>query len=203
MKIKLLAITASAALLLLAGCSASNTGAGVPSLSSGSHSAGGADGQGPSRMSAVHAAASCIRSHGAPTYQDPVLDASGHLYTDARTIQDLSTSQYSAIDAACGSLIAAAGFQPADEPPAPPALVRAGVKLAQCVRANGLPNYRDPTSSTPFTPGHGFGITADEMPNNGAGGKGDPSFQHAFGVACKSLNDAEIQASALTQLAHG
>ena len=76
------------------------------------------------------------------------------------------------------------------------------MKAAQCLRANGLPNYRDPSSSTPFTPGHGFGITADEMPNNGAGGKQDPTFQTAS-AACRSLLDAEIAASTLTSLAHG
>lgn len=102
---------------------------------------------------------------------------------------------------ACGTLAATAGLRPADEPPAPPPLVRAGVELARCLREHGLPNYRDPTSSSPFTPGHGFGISADELPNNGANGKQDPTFQGAF-TACRSANDAEIKASELPSLAH-
>jgi hypothetical protein len=158
-------------------------------------------------VSQLHAAALCIRSHGVPTYQDPVLTANGQVYTDARSIQDLNKEEaheQSVIDGirhACGSLIATAGFQPPDEAPAPPPLVRAGVRAADCLRTNGLPNYRDPTSATPFTPGHGFGLTADELPNNGALGKQDPAVQRAF-TACRSLLDEQIRQSDLTHLAH-
>jgi hypothetical protein len=188
---------------VLAGCGSGRSPSGVPSLAGGTAQPG-ATGSG--RVAALHAAAECIRQHGAPTYQDPVLSADGHVYTDARSLQNLDngnrdTPKLDALRQACGSLVAAAGFQPADEAPAPPKLVQAGVALARCLRANGMPNYRDPTSSSPFTPGHGFGITADEMPNGGAGGKADPTFQHAL-AACHTLNDAEIQASTLGNLAH-
>jgi hypothetical protein len=158
----------------------------------------------------LHAAAQCIRSHGVPTYQDPVLTADGHVYTDARSIQDIGAATTSrseqqdmadAIRQACGHLFAVAGLQPDDESPAPPALVRAGVRAAQCLRAHGLPNMRDPTSESLFTPGHGFGITADELPNNGALGKQDPTVQRAFS-ACRSRLDAETRASSLSSLAH-
>jgi hypothetical protein len=64
-----------------------------------------------------------------------------------------------------------------------------------------LPNYRDPTSATPFTPGHGFGITNDELPNDGAAGKLDPTFQAAL-AACRQQLDAEVSASNLSSLAH-
>ncbi|MDP9101964.1 MAG: hypothetical protein M3N21_07455, partial [Actinomycetota bacterium] len=134
------------------------------------------------RAAALHAAASCIRAHGVPTYQDPVLSPDGHVFTDARSIQDAdggrrNSSTLEAIRSSCASLIAAAGFSPADEAPAPISLVQAGVKAAQCLRANGLPSYHDPTSSSPFTPGHGFGLSGDELPNNGALGKADPTLQ--------------------------
>ena len=76
------------------------------------------------------------------------------------------------------------------------------MRAAQCLRAHGLPNYRDPTSETPFTPGHGFGISGDELPNNGALGKQDPTVKNAF-TACRSLLDAEIAASTMSSLAHG
>jgi hypothetical protein len=66
---------------------------------------------------------------------------------------------------------------------------------------NGLPNYRDPTSQSEFTPGHGFGMTADELPNQGALGKSDPAVQRAF-TGCRSLLDAEIAASTLQSLGH-
>jgi hypothetical protein len=163
-----------------------------------------------SRVAQLHAAAQCLREHGVPSYQDPVLTADGQVYTDARSIQDLGRNQsqaqqdaeVNALRQACGTLFTAAGLQPDDESPAPPQLVQAGVRAARCLRANGLPDYRDPTSDTEFTPGHGFGLTADELPNNGALGKTDPTVQRAFS-ACRAELDAEITASSLTSLAHG
>lgn len=208
MKIRTVAL-APLCLAALAACGSDSASATVPQL--GASSAGSADatGQGnASRAAALHAAAQCIRQHGVPTYQDPVLGANGQVYTDLRSLQDAdrnspgrSTPVQDAVMRACGTLITAAGFNPGDEAPAPPALVQAGVKAAQCMRANGLPNYRDPTGATPFTPGHGFGITADELPNNGQLGKSDPAFQRAT-TACRTLLDAEIQASTLTSLSH-
>lgn len=197
--ITLVAVTA------LAACGSSHRSPTVPSLGGASSARPAtAGGTGSDRVAALHAAAQCIREHGAPTYQDPILTADGHVYTDARSIQDLdrnsrSTPTLDAIRRACGTLITAAGFQPDDEAPAPPKLVEAGVKAARCLRDNGLPRYRDPTSSTPFTPGHGFGITADEVP---AGGKADPTVQRAF-TACRGLLDEEIRQSTLGNLGHG
>src|SRR5450759_4527341 len=48
-----------------------------------------------------------------------------------------------------------AGLNPGNEPPAPPQLVQAGVRAAECQRAHGLPDVHDPTANTPYTPGHG------------------------------------------------
>ena len=198
MKIIVTAAAACALVVLLAGCAA-GTSSDVAHLGGASSNAAGRGAPQPDKL---HAAADCIRSHGVPSYQDPVVDSSGHVYTDSRSMQNLSRTQEQAIEQACSSLIAAAGFSPADEPPAPPALVAAGVKVAVCVRANGLPDYRDPTSNTPYTPGHGFGLTANELPNHGALGKQDPSLVRAFTV-CRKLADAEVRASSLGSLAHG
>jgi hypothetical protein len=213
------------AALILCACSPATTGGGIPSLTSSGNArpsavaAGGSESStvprprvdhSANRAALLHAAAQCVRAHGVPGYQDPVLTADGHVYTDARSFEDAtaraSRSQedalYAAIQSACGHLLAAAGMQPEDESPAPPALVAAGVRSAQCLRAHGLPNMRDPNSQTAFTPGHGFGLSADELPNNGALGKGDPTVQRAL-TACRSLLDAEIRASSLSSLAHG
>jgi hypothetical protein len=215
----------TALVLVVTACSSAHHGPAVPSLSgaTGATSAGSAGspsgsksvsrprvGYSPTRVEQLHAAAQCIRSHGVPTYQDPVLTADGHVYTDARSIQDIGAATKSrsqqqdmadAIRQACGHLFAVAGLQPDDESPAPPALVQAGVRAARCLRAHGLPNMRDPTSESLFTPGHGFGITMDELPNNGALGKQDPTVQRAFS-ACRTLLDAETRASSLSNLAH-
>lgn len=214
------------AALVLAACSAGH-GAGIPTLAGGGSAAGGGAsssapaggsssavsrprvGYSASRVSQLHAAAQCVRDHGVPGYQDPVLTPDGNVYSDARSFQDVGAKEsraqqdalYAAIEQACGRLFAVAGMQPDDESPAPPALVRAGVRSAQCLRAHGLTNMRDPDSQTPFTPGHGFGLSADELPNHGALGKADPIVQRAF-TACRSMLDGEIRASSLSSLAH-
>jgi hypothetical protein len=126
-----------------------------------------------------------------------VLTSGGRVYSDSRSIQEASQATINAVRQACGALAARAGLSPADEPPAPPQLVEAGVRAAQCMRAHGLLNDADPSARTPYTPGHGFGMTASEVP----GGKTSPVFQHAA-QACRSLLDAEIRASTLTSLGH-
>jgi hypothetical protein len=148
------------------------------------------------------AAAQCIRQHGIPSYQDPVLTQSGRLYTDVRSVEGASQQVIPAVRTACQTLLRRAllplepGKHSPLEPPAPPQLVQAGVRAAECVRANGLPNVHDPSSQSTYTPGHGFALSISEVP---AGGKSSPAFQHAA-HACRSLLDAEIQASTLSSL---
>lgn len=222
---KRLLVLAALVTIAVSACTSSHAGGGVPSLAGGGTASGGTNSPAPgasssrqsrprvgyssSRVAQLHAAAQCLREHGVPSYQDPVLTAGGYVYTDARSIQDAGRHESQAqqdalltqLRQACGQLFVAAGLQPDDESPAPPQLVQVGVRAAQCLRANGLPNYRDPTSQTQFTPGHGFGLSADELPNNGALGKTDPTVQRAF-TACRSLLDAEISASSLSSLSH-
>jgi hypothetical protein len=186
--------------LLLAGCSAAPT-SGVPSLGGGGSASVAGHG---SQAQALHAAAQCIRDHGVRNYQDPVVAPDGSVYTDQRSLQDAGRDNNNKafldqIRNACRSLFQAANFNPQSEPKATPALVQAGVRAAQCLRAHNLPNYRDPTAGTSFTPGHGFGITQDELP---AGGKTNAVVQRAL-EACRSQLDAEINASTLSSLSHG
>jgi len=191
--------------VLLAGCA--GRGPASPAVPAAAQSvAGTAAGQGSAgqgsasaaRAAALHQAAQCIRQHGIPSYADPVLTSGGRVYSDSRSIQDAPPAALSAARQACGALAASAGLNPVDEPPAPPQLVQAGVRAAQCMRAHGLPNDADPSARTPYTPGHGFGMTASEVP---AGGKASPVFQRAA-QACRALLDAEITASTLTSLGH-
>ena len=181
----------------LAACGGSGSGsASVPSLSAGSSGAGGAGTSDQSRAAALRAAAQCIRQHGVPGYQDPVLSPTGAVYSDSRSLQNAPQSTMNAVLAACGALAARAGLNPGNEPPAPPQLVQAGVRAAECQRAHGLPNVKDPTANSSYTPGHGFGLTGDEVP---AGGKASHGFQEAA-HACRSQVDAEIRASTLSSL---
>jgi len=201
--------------LLLAGCGRS--GASLPAVPSLSQAAGqgsqatghgasgspGASAQAESsqgswagRAAELHAAAQCIRQHGIPAYTDPVLTASGQVYTDSRSFDNAPRPVLDALQQACGALAARAGLSPDAEPPAPPQLIQAGVRSAECMRAHGLPNVHDPTAQSEYTPGHGFGLSADEVP---AGGKASPGFQEAT-HACRAILDAEIRASTLASL---
>jgi hypothetical protein len=192
-------IAGAALAAALTACSSPHHTAAVPNLpGSGGVSAGG---HSASQAATLHAAAQCIRTHGVPSYQDPVVTADGHVYTDTRSLYHQSSAELATIRRACVRQLTAAGFQLQDQPPAPPQLVQAGVRTARCLRAHGLPNYRDPTSSTPFTPGHGFDMTPDELTDNGALGKQDANAQQAF-AACRHQQYAEIAASTLQSLAH-
>jgi len=207
-------IAALAGGLLLAGCGASRSSSpAVPSLSQAAGQGSQVAGEGASgspgaaqaessqgswagRGAELHAAAQCIRQHGIPAYTDPVLTASGQVYTDSRSFDNAPRSVWNAVQQACAALAARAGLSPDAEPPAPPQLVQAGVRSAECMRAHGLPNVQDPTAQSDYTPGHGFGYTSNEVPS---GGKANPVFQ-AAAHACRSLLDAEIRASTLTSL---
>jgi len=193
------AVLMAAAAATVAGCGGSGTASpAVPSLSQSAHGAAQGNGTGSARASALHAAAVCIRQHGIPGYADPVLTPSGQVYSDSRSIQDAPQAVITAVQQACGQLVAAADLHPGDEPPAPPQLVQAGVRSAECLRAHGMPNVQDPTAQTPYTPGHGFGLTASEVP---PGGKQSPVWQQAH-RACSAQNTAEIQASTLASLSN-
>jgi hypothetical protein len=177
-------------------CSSKPSSPGVPTLSAGAANGGNT----AARREALHRAAECIRQHGVPNYQDPILTSDGHVYTDTRALDSVSEDTRTVratLEQACGPLIRAAEFEPDEVGPAPPKLVEAGVKTAQCLRANGLTELRDPTADSPFTPGHGFALSSDRLPNSG--GKGDPMVQHAM-EACSAQADEEIRQSSLGSL---
>lgn len=148
------------------------------------------------RRAKLRAAAQCIREHGAPRYQDPLLTADGYVYTDEVGLREVAEQQMTAIDTACGDLITAASFSMRDQGPPPPKLIQAGVRSAQCLRENGLPRYRDPTADSHFSPGKGFGLDSAGIP---AAGKQDPTVRRAL-VACRAILDQEAALSSLGNL---
>ncbi|MFL6124723.1 hypothetical protein [Actinophytocola sp.] len=150
------------------------------------------------RTAKLHAAAECLRQHGIHNFADPVLGANGQVFTDTRSLQRAADNTRQAAMTACRDALGAASWNPEQLPPAPAALVAAGVKSAQCLRAHGLPNVKDPTASSPYTPGHGFGLRADELPPGVD--KRSPILRQAL-TACRSILDAETAASNLKQLA--
>jgi hypothetical protein len=195
-----IAVLLATAAVPAAGCSGrGGDSPAVPSLSQHARAGGqGSGGSAAARASALHAAAQCIRQHGVPGYSDPVLTPGGAVYSDSRSVQDASQPVLDAIQQACGALLTQANLSPLDEPPAPTQLVQAGVRAAECLRANGMPHVTDPTAQSPYTPGHGFGMSASEFP---AGGKQSPVWQHAA-QACRTKIDAELGASTLGSLSN-
>ena len=199
------ALILTAAALGISACSSAHPTATIPSLS-GSGDTHAHGGYSPTRVSQLHAAAQCIRSHGVPSYQDRSWRRTPGVHRCAQ----LPRPQQGRSPRAIRDRRNPPGVRQPDRNRGLPAVRRGagatparpgGVRAAGCLRANGLPNYRDPTSASAFTPGHGFGITADELPNNGALGKQDPAVQRAF-TACRSLLDEEIRQSDLTHLGH-
>jgi hypothetical protein len=188
-----------ASILGVAACGSSpSSSPTVPAASGGAKASAGHSG-GRASSAAVAAAVRCIRDHGIPGYQDPVITPSGAVYTDTRSIDDAPDSTRRAVERSCKALMTRANMDPGRQPPAPAALVQAGVKTAQCARAHGLPAMKDPNSEANFTPGHGFGHSAAEIP----GGKDSPGFT-AFRQACRAEIDAEMRASTLASLGgHG
>jgi len=173
------------ALAALAGCSSPDS----PAATTGSGD----------RAAKLHDAAECLRQHGVENFHDPVLGANGQVFTDTRALEEKKPeTTVSTAMTACRDKINAANWKPDQLPPAPAALVAAGVKSAQCMRAHGLPNIKDPTANSIYTPGHGFGVTADELPPGVD--KRSPVLQQAI-EACRSVLDAETRASSLDQLA--
>ncbi|MEU4244859.1 hypothetical protein [Actinoplanes sp. NPDC026619] len=194
-------------LLSLAACSGDPATPTVPQLPNG----GGSSASAPSehdnpnavagessaaRRAKLHAAAQCIREHGAANYQDPVLTADGYVYTDEVAFRPIDGPQLEAIQTTCRDLIRAANFSIRDQGPPPPRLIQAGVRSAQCMRANGLPNFKDPTVDSHFSPGKGFGLDPSSIP---PGGKENPTLQRAA-QACRSVLDQEEAASSLGNL---
>jgi hypothetical protein len=191
------AVAATVVLIGLGACDAGPSSPAVPRLSGGTGASRAAGGDGSAaRRDRLHAAAECIRAHGAPHYQDPVLTAGGAVYTDAVSLRDLGETVLTAIDTACDALIHAADFSMSDQGPPPPRLIQAGVRSARCLRANGMPDVKDPTADSPFTPGKGFGLQPGELP---AGGKRNPAFARAVG-ACRAILDDEARLSSLGSL---
>jgi hypothetical protein len=149
------------------------------------------------RNTALHAAAECLRQHGVEHFADPVLGANGQVFTDIRGLEGAKDAADAAKNA-CRRELGAANWNPKEQPPAPAALVAAGVKAARCMRAHGLPDYKDPTATSRYTPGHGFSIQPGDLPPGAD--KRSPTVQQAA-QACRSLLDAEVETSRLDRLA--
>jgi hypothetical protein len=131
-----------------------------------------------SKYRAAFAYVDCMRSHGVPNFPDPSSD--GQINVDfARGGKDGSPAsggidrmspQYISADQTCRHLLPGGVPTPAQNQQA----LAQGLKLAQCMRNHGVPNYPDPNPASP-----------DVVHLNGVD-PSSPQFQAAQKV-CQSL----------------
>jgi len=161
----LMAIVTGAALLMAAcsGGSASSpqvaslgnsrgAGSGSPTSSADGSGNSTAAGSGSNPTQLLNEWAACMRSNGDPSQADPTIDASEviHIVMSPSVPGGVSGSNgqsSSGPGAHCGSYLTAAstalrGGQPAAAAPSQAQLV----KYAECMRANGVPDFPDPTT---------------------------------------------------------
>jgi hypothetical protein len=114
--------------------------------------------------------ARCMRSHGVPTFPDP--NSKGHL--SSSNIPNLNSPQYRKAQEVCRPLLPEGYTEQGGSPTGgslTPQQQAQFLKYARCMRAHGLPNFPDPTSS---------GLTLSGIDPN------SPPFQTAQKV-CSSL----------------
>ncbi len=141
--------------LLLAGCGGGSSSPGVAHLSSSTSGGSVADGAGKSSTPESSAStqqkmvaySQCMRSHGVPEFPEPT---EGHLLIHSSdhnghvTGVNPESSQFQAAEKACKSLA------PPQQAPSPAQQAKAqesALKLSQCMRTHGVPNFPDPTFS--------------------------------------------------------
>src|ERR1700759_1265291 len=90
--------------------------------------------------------ASCMRSHGVPTFPDP---------TSSQGIPKvkipIGAPRFSTASNACHHLWAPGGLGPQTTPRQTQARVAAGIAFTDCHRAHGYPNFPDPTAGGQIT----------------------------------------------------
>jgi len=129
-----LAAVATVVTAMVTGCSATHA--------TGNGSASAASAHGGSSRGEVESIVACYRAHGDPGFADPVYDPSdgGWHFGESPSDAPLSTRQ------ACQHLFPSVN----PSPPVSRAQFQALVRLAQCIRQHGLPNWPDPNPQGEF-----------------------------------------------------
>jgi hypothetical protein len=141
----------------------------VTACSGGASSAASASG-GSTGYEQMLAYSECMRAHGVPDFPDP--NAAGNIHVAPGSRNDpMNGPQEPKANSTCrhlepGGGVASTGV---DEQ-----LVSQDLKLAQCMRAHGVPNFPDPT------------VSGGNVTFQGAFDTGSPQFQNAE-RGCKSL----------------
>jgi len=145
-----LAIFVAAAAIALAACGGGSSPPHVASLGTSSGDATASTTTAPSGNATqlLDEWAACMRSHGDPNQVDPTVDANKviQLMLPAGYTHGVGSLLHAGGGLACASYMTAAQTAlRGGEPPQTPSLATAE-KFAQCMRANGVPDYSDPTA---------------------------------------------------------
>jgi hypothetical protein len=148
----LTAVVLASATLLLAGCGGSASNGGVAQLGSNTPSRtttgdGAASTGAGSPEAAALAFASCMRFNGVPNFPDPKPGGGFVFHTGAGV--DPSSPAFKAAQAKCKKLLPPGPGS--GSPPAAQTLAHY-LKVAQCMRRHGIPDFPDPRTSVPSNP---------------------------------------------------
>jgi hypothetical protein len=157
-----LAVLVVAAAIALAACSSGSSGPQVASLATtssgndggssapgaGSSTASGSSASGGSGVSATQLLdewAACMRSHGDPSQSDPVINSDQDIEISMKNASAQMAAEVHDSAGPCGHYLAQATAVLRNGQPLPAGASQAQlVKYAQCMRANGEPDYPDP-----------------------------------------------------------
>jgi hypothetical protein len=179
-RIDLGAVLLASTALLLAGCGGGSSSPGVARVSSGPSGAGGvgastgpgaagvSTGAGPaapgsgSPEAAALAFAGCMRANGVPDFPDP--SASGGFLFRKGAGVDPGSSAFKAAQSKCRGFLPDIGGPGSGPAISAQALAR-WLKIAQCMRRHGVPDFPDPRTAAPANPqaalGRGGGVISD------------------------------------------
>jgi hypothetical protein len=167
-----------------AGCGGKPASTGVAQLPSStttttSSENGGSPTTAASKDRAIQRYASCMRSHGVPKFPDPKASSGGMSLTiGPGSGVDPNAPQFKTAEKACHKLMPGGGKAPS---PAQQAKALAQMlKFSACMRAHGLPDFPDPTSS-----GGGIQLSIGSKKGSGLNPR-SPLFQAAQ-KACQSV----------------
>jgi hypothetical protein len=165
--------------LIAAACGSAPKTPGVAALGSTTTTSSQGDGSpttGKSKADAVTSYSACMRSHGVPKFPDPKPSSGGMQLTIGPGVGiDPKSPQFQAADKACRKLMP--GGEKAPSPAMQAQALAQMLKFSACMRAHGLPDFPDPTSS-----GGGIQLSIGKTGLNPR----SPVFQAAQ-KACQSL----------------
>jgi hypothetical protein len=103
--------------------------------------------------------ARCMRANGVPNFPDP---SAGGGFSLRVSVAGASSSVFKAAQTKCDRLLPGGGLEGIGSGPAPSAqTVEHWVKVAQCMRRHGVPNFPDPRTTVPSQPPAGGGVISD------------------------------------------